>query len=197
MAGVSGNTGYEDNSAWIDITVAGEATISSVEISGISGSSGGSNFIAGFSEEKDGNNYADGQFVVFAYTTGCTSYSLTVPSGKEIKSIRLIRSRNFAGEQTNDVSGAANIKDLTVTLAYLPSTGMEETPDAFFDLYASPIGIHAVEPARIEIYALSGMLLKSVDTTRYVSTEELSKEIYLVKAVSVISGKQKIIRIKK
>ncbi|MCD7972482.1 MAG: T9SS type A sorting domain-containing protein [Candidatus Azobacteroides sp.] len=181
-------------SAWIEITCLEGASLVALEIQGLAGSNNGSSFIAGFSEEANGDAYTDGIFCDYPLPSQCASPAIVFPQGKEIRSIRLERSTAFAGQQTNTLPGMVNIKDISVTLSYLPTGAEVAQPSGLnIELYGNHIS--STVNCLMEVYTPAGMLLKSQENTQFLSTEEFEKGIYLVKATQ---GKEtKIIRLLK
>ncbi|MCD7974111.1 MAG: hypothetical protein LUG18_15850 [Candidatus Azobacteroides sp.] len=192
MEGVfNGITGYEDGSTWIDITVTGDAELKAIELTGTGVSSGGNVCTAGFSTTTDGTGYEDGYLAGF-YSGACTGHSISAPSGKEIKSIRLVSSNNFAGIQYNGASGGVTMKDLKVRISYV-TTGIENTIPNSLKLNISSQGIKSSTPCRIRIYTPSGILIKEEDRTEYSSTADLPTGAYLVYGETP-DGQKRVIR---
>ncbi|MCD7974114.1 MAG: T9SS type A sorting domain-containing protein [Candidatus Azobacteroides sp.] len=192
MEGIfNGMTGYEDGSTWIDITVTGDARLQAVELTGTGTTSSGNVFTAGFSTETDGTGYQDGEMATFL-SGRCTGYSLVSPAGKEIKSIRLVSSNNFAGLQYNGASGGVTIKELKVIMSYI-STAMEGVKATSLELSASEDVITASTACRIRLYSLSGILVKEGKDTKQLSISELAPGIYIVHGETA-DGKKEVMR---
>ncbi|MCD7974092.1 MAG: T9SS type A sorting domain-containing protein [Candidatus Azobacteroides sp.] len=181
MVGTSGTTGYEDGSGWITISMSADATITGIEVIAISASSGGANFIAGFSQEASGGNYSAGEFAGFL-PTRCDSYTFLSPSGMDVKSVRLERNRNFAGQQTNDVSGAANIKSIKVYTEYI-QTKVENPEDSGFRIVITPEEIQATQDCRMELYDISGRIVDILERAEVFPVRDLPSGIYVIKAI--------------
>ena len=185
-----------NNASYVDINLTGEeGEFTNLYLQGAS--TGASTLIIGFSATA-GGAYSNG-VPLYLMTNRCDDLDTPIPAGT--KSIRIARILGiWAGIHAGDTpveNGEFWLKDITVTTQFDDeTTSVKLTEATSFKVDFNGEEIAASEAAQIEVYDISGKLVLQSNGTNAVSTEGLSKGIYIIKAESV-SGKTLVTKIVK
>jgi|GEM_PF-4651685 len=188
-----------NNSSYVDINLTGEeGEFAELYLRGITAGTWGSTAVIGFST-GDGV-YSNGVDLELPLgVMQCYYVNIIPPAGT--KNIRIARVLGtWAGIYTGDSSlenGLFQLKDIIVTTQFDDeTTSVELTKATSLKVDFNGEEITVSEAVQIEVYNISGKLVLQSSGTNAVSTEGLSKGIYIIKAESV-SGKTLVTKIVK
>jgi len=191
-----------ENSPYILIELSSQSKVKEIRLIGRGGStnpSNGGELLYGYSNTTssdadfyltfDGTNPVEGW--MFFYNTACNVYgdlttSIAVPQGARY--IKIIATKQFLINNSSSLSTSTMLYALDFYAEDVP-TGISDNTSDTFEISQENNTVRFTEPCNLNVYNLSGSLVLSKKSTRELSFGEGCQGVYLIKAVSVKTGK--------